>query len=97
MYVARELAACKMVRSWTRWSNSRCALAPTRLRWWVTGGMIKALGEANFRYVTALTDPQVRRLLKAGILQITSIRILVPQHQLVTRIEGFVLGWHFRK
>jgi hypothetical protein len=22
-----------------------------------------ALGEANFRYVTALTDPQVRRLL----------------------------------
>jgi hypothetical protein len=27
----------------------------------------------------------------------TSIRILVPQHQLVTRIGGFVLGWHFRK
>ena len=38
-------------------------------------GMIKALGqaalgEANFRYVTALTDPQVRRLLKAGVLQL---------------------------
>jgi transposase len=37
-------------------------------------GMIKrmgqqALGEAGFRYVTALTDPQVRRLLKAGVLQ----------------------------
>src|ERR1019366_2863771 len=38
-------------------------------------GMIKALGqaalgEANFRYVTALTDPQVRKLLKAGVLQL---------------------------
>jgi hypothetical protein len=38
-------------------------------------GMIKALGqaalgEANFRYVTALTDPQVRALLKAGVLQL---------------------------
>lgn len=38
-------------------------------------GMIKALGqaalgEANFRYVTALTDPQVRRLLQAGVLQL---------------------------
>ena len=38
-------------------------------------GMIKALGqaalgEANFRYVTALTDPQVRTLLKAGVLQL---------------------------
>lgn len=37
-------------------------------------GMIKAmgkeaLGEANFRYVTALTDPQVRALLKQGVLQ----------------------------
>jgi hypothetical protein len=37
-------------------------------------GMIKALGkqalgEAKFRYVTALTDPQVRALLKAGKLQ----------------------------
>jgi hypothetical protein len=29
----------------------------------------KALGEAKFRYVTALTDPQVRALLKAGKLQ----------------------------
>jgi hypothetical protein len=39
-------------------------------------GMIKALGqaalgEANFRYVTALTDPQVRALLKAGVLQLS--------------------------
>jgi hypothetical protein len=38
-------------------------------------GMIKALGktalgEAKFRYVTALTDPQVRALLKAGQLQL---------------------------
>jgi len=38
-------------------------------------GMIKALGraalgEAHFRYVTALTDPQVRALLKAGVLQL---------------------------
>ena len=38
-------------------------------------GMIKALGqaavgEANFRYVTALTDPQVRKLLPAGVLQL---------------------------
>jgi hypothetical protein len=38
-------------------------------------GMIKALGqaalgEANFHYVTALTDPQVRALLKAGVLQL---------------------------
>ncbi len=37
-------------------------------------GMIKrmgkaALGEAQFRYVTALTDPQIRALLKQGILQ----------------------------
>ncbi len=37
-------------------------------------GMIKALGkqalgEAKFRYVTALTEPQVRALLKAGKLQ----------------------------
>ena len=37
-------------------------------------GMIKrlgkqALGEANFRYVTALTDPQVRAMLKQGKLQ----------------------------
>jgi len=37
-------------------------------------GMIKALGRAalgaaNFRYVTALTDPQVRALLKQGVLQ----------------------------
>jgi hypothetical protein len=37
-------------------------------------GMIKALGkaalgEANFRYVTALTDPQVRALLQQGVLQ----------------------------
>ncbi len=37
-------------------------------------GMIKAmgkaaLGEANFRYVTALTEPQVRALLKQGVLQ----------------------------
>lgn len=37
-------------------------------------GMIKrmgkqALGEAHFRYVTALTDPQIRALLKKGILQ----------------------------
>ena len=37
-------------------------------------GMIKALGkqalgEAQFRYVTALTEPQVRALLKAGKLQ----------------------------
>lgn len=38
-------------------------------------GMIKALGqaalgEANFRYVTALTDPQVRQLLQADVLQL---------------------------
>jgi len=38
-------------------------------------GMIKALGkaalgEAHFRYVTALTDPQVRALLKHGVLQL---------------------------
>lgn len=38
-------------------------------------GMIKALGqaalgEAHFRYVTALTDPQVRALLKQGVLQL---------------------------
>ncbi len=38
-------------------------------------GMIKALGQAalgaaNFRYVTALTDPQVRALLQAGVLQL---------------------------
>jgi hypothetical protein len=38
-------------------------------------GMIKALGQAalgaaHFRYVTALTDPQVRALLKAGVLQL---------------------------
>ena len=38
-------------------------------------GMIKALGqaavgEANFRYVTALTDPQVRKLLQTGVLQL---------------------------
>jgi hypothetical protein len=38
-------------------------------------GMIKALGqaalgEANFRYVTALTDPQVRALLNKGVLQL---------------------------
>jgi hypothetical protein len=38
-------------------------------------GMIKALGKAalgevNFRYVTALTDPQVRALLKTGVLQL---------------------------
>ena len=38
-------------------------------------GMIKALGkaalgEAHFRYVTALTDPQVRRLLQSGVLQL---------------------------
>lgn len=38
-------------------------------------GMIKALGqaalgEANFRYVTALTDPQVRKLLQSGVLQL---------------------------
>jgi len=37
-------------------------------------GMIKALGkaalgEAQFRYVTALTEPQVRALLKQGVLQ----------------------------
>ena len=29
-----------------------------------------ALGEAHFRYVTALTDPQVRRLLQSGVLQL---------------------------
>jgi hypothetical protein len=29
-----------------------------------------ALGEAKFRYVTALTEPQVRALLKQGILQL---------------------------
>lgn len=29
----------------------------------------KALGEAHFRYVTALTDPQIRALLKKGVLQ----------------------------
>lgn len=38
-------------------------------------GMIKrmgkqALGEAHFRYVTALTDPQIRALLKKGVLQL---------------------------
>ncbi|MDP2323716.1 MAG: IS1634 family transposase [Gammaproteobacteria bacterium] len=38
-------------------------------------GMIKALGQAalgaaHFRYVTALTDPQVRALLKTGVLQL---------------------------
>jgi hypothetical protein len=38
-------------------------------------GMIKqlgkdALGEANFRYVTALTDPQIRGLLRKDILQL---------------------------
>lgn len=38
-------------------------------------GMIKrlgkaALGEAHFRYVTALTDPQIRALLKRGRLQL---------------------------
>ena len=38
-------------------------------------GMIKALGQAalgaaNFRYVTALTDPQARGQLKAGVLQL---------------------------
>jgi hypothetical protein len=38
-------------------------------------GMIKALGKAvlgaaRFRYVTALTDPQVRALLKQGVLQL---------------------------
>lgn len=30
----------------------------------------KALGEAKFRYVTALTDPQVRGLLKQGTIQL---------------------------
>lgn len=30
----------------------------------------KALGEAHFRYVTALTDPQIRALLKKGVLQL---------------------------
>lgn len=29
-----------------------------------------ALGAANFRSVTALTDPQIRALLKAGVLQL---------------------------
>jgi len=38
-------------------------------------GMIKrmgkqALGEANFRYVSALTDPQIRALLQKGVLQL---------------------------
>jgi hypothetical protein len=38
-------------------------------------GMIKALGkaalgEANFRYVSALTEPQVRAMLKRGVLQL---------------------------
>lgn len=38
-------------------------------------GMIKrmgkqAMGEAHFRYVTALTDPQIRALLKQGTLQL---------------------------
>lgn len=38
-------------------------------------GMIKALGktalgEAKFRYVTALTEPQVRAMLKRGVLQL---------------------------
>jgi transposase len=38
-------------------------------------GMIKrmgkrAVGEAHFRYVTALTDPQIRALLKKGVLQL---------------------------
>ena len=38
-------------------------------------GMIKALGkaalgEAKFRYVTALTEPQVRAMLKQGVLQL---------------------------
>jgi len=38
-------------------------------------GMIKrmgkqALGEAHFRYVTALTDPQIRAMLKRGIMQL---------------------------
>jgi hypothetical protein len=38
-------------------------------------GMIKrlgkqALGEAHFRYVTALTDPQIRALLKRGVIQL---------------------------
>lgn len=30
----------------------------------------KALGEARFRYVTALTDPQIRALLKRGVIQL---------------------------
>jgi transposase len=38
-------------------------------------GMVKskgkqALGEAGLRYITALTDPQVRKLIKSGIIQI---------------------------
>jgi hypothetical protein len=42
-------------------------------------GMIKALGRAalgaaNFRYVTALTDPQVRALLQQGVLQMGLLR-----------------------
>jgi len=30
----------------------------------------KALAEANFKYITALTDPQVRKLLKQGVVQL---------------------------
>jgi transposase len=30
----------------------------------------KALAEANFKYITALTDPQVRKLLKQGVIKL---------------------------
>lgn len=58
-------------------------------------GMIKqlgkqALGEAKFRYVSALTDPQIRALLKKGILQMElfdeqPVEVVVPGKRYVLR------------
>jgi len=58
-------------------------------------GMIKrmgkeALGEARFHYVTALTDPQVRALLKRGVVQLelfeeTPVEVEVGGKRLILR------------
>ena len=72
----------------TRFGGQEIALVGDR-------GMIKrmgkeALGEARFHYVTALTDPQVRALLKRGVVQLelfeeTPMEVEVGGKRLVLR------------
>ena len=61
-----------------------------------TGGMVKSLGkqafkDAELRYITALTDPQIRRMLAEGTLQLDLF------HEKVCEVEADGVRYVLRK